>query len=548
MKEIWSPMSRFWSLLRPFRPEISQIYLYAILNGLVNLSLPLGIQAIINLIQSGEVTTSWVVLVIFVLVGILITGIFQILQLRLVENIQQDIFARSGLEFAYRLPKIKLLQLDRIHAPELVNRFFDTLTIQKGLPKILIDFSLAAFQVVFGLMLLAIYSSYFVILGLVLFFLLWVIYKLTAKRGLDTSLKESKYKYQLAHWLEEVARTNRSFKLNASCELHLQKADSISVNYINAREGHFKVLLQQFQYFIGFRVFVAAGLLILGSVLVFEQQMNIGQFVAAEIVIILILNSIEKIIRSIDTIYDVLTGLEKIGYVTDLELDEQHGMDLSKIRKGVHIEGLSINFGFPDMKQKLIKELSFEINSGEKVVITGESGSGKTTLLHIIGGLYNVDEGEILFDGIPIHNLKKTNLYQNIGFYFPNNQLFEGTIWENITMGKKISDEKVLDVINNMGLKPFIASQLNGVQGKIDPEGRRLPRGIIQKLLIARAILGEPKLLIMEDPLRHIHSEEKDRIVDYIMSDERPWTVIMVGNHPYWQAACSRVIRLERNY
>ncbi len=316
MKELRSPMIRFWSLMRPFRSEVYQIYLYAILNGLVNLSLPLGIQAIINLIQSAQITTSWVVLVIFVLAGILVTGVFQILQLRLVENIQQDIFARSALEFAYRLPKIKLLELDRVHAPELVNRFFDTLTIQKGLPKILIDFSLAAFQVVFGLMLLAVYSSYFVILGVVLFFLLWVIYKLTAKHGLDTSLLESKYKYKVAHWLEEVARTNRSFKLNASCKLHLQKADTISLGYLKARENHFRVLLQQFQYFIGFRVFVAAGLLILGSVLVFEQQMNIGQFVAAEIVIILILNSIEKIIRSIDTIYDVLTGLEKIGYVT----------------------------------------------------------------------------------------------------------------------------------------------------------------------------------------------------------------------------------------
>lgn len=548
MTEEVKPIARFWKLLNPHKKEIYQIYFYAVLNGLVNLSLPLGIQAIINLIQGGEISTSWIILVGFVLLGICITGIFQILQLRIVENIQQSIFAKSSFEFAYRLPKIKLLELDRIHAPELVNRFFDTLTIQKGLPKILIDFSLACFQIVFGLLLLTIYSSYFIVLGVSLFFILWLIIRLTGAKGLKTSLKESKYKYQLAHWLEEIARTNRSFKVSGENQFHLQKTDGIASNYLKAREKHFKVLISQFQYFIGFKVLVAAGLLLLGGFLVFQEQMNIGQFVASEIIILLIINSVEKFFRIIDTIYDVLTALEKIGYVTDLRLDEHKGMVLSNDGVGgVQVEAVDLEFAYPDIKQKLLKNLSFHIPTNGKVTIAGESGTGKSTLLHLIAGFYDFDDGSIFVNDIPIHQFHKEKLYKDIGFYFPTNQLFEGTIHENITVGREVADEDIFKMVNLLGLKQFLSQSIRDVHTPIDPEGRRLPRSIIQKILIARAIIHKPKLLLMEDPLQFVEPKEKNRIIDYIMSSERNWTAIVVADYPYWREKSTQVIKLTKN-
>ena len=190
-----TPIQRFWKLLAPFKKEVYQIYFYAILNGLVNLSLPLGIQAIVNIIQMGALTTSWAVLVLFVLIGIIFSGVFQLTQLRIVENIQQEIFAKSSFEFAFRFPKIKLTKLQNLHTPELANRFFDTLTIQKNLPKILVDFSLAVFQAFFGLVLLSVYSPYFLILGVFLVTSIWVLFKTTSPKGLSTSILESKFKY-----------------------------------------------------------------------------------------------------------------------------------------------------------------------------------------------------------------------------------------------------------------------------------------------------------------------------------------------------------------
>lgn len=542
-----TPIKRFWNLLSIYKNELRQIYIYAVFNGLVNLTLPLGIQAIINYIQVGELTSSWVVLVSFVLLGIAITGIFQVMQLRIVENIQQDLFARSSLEFAYRIPKISFLQLDKIHAPELVNRFFDTLTIQKGLPKILIDFSLAIFQIVFGLILLSIYSPYFIILAFALFFILWLIFRFTGPQGLTTSLKESKYKYQLVHWLEELARVNRSFKLNATSKFHLEKTDDIVSGYLTSRQSHFRVLINQFKLFIGFKVFVAAGLLILGGYLVFNEQMNIGQFVAAEIIIILIINSVEKVLRVIDTIYDVLTALEKIGYVTDLELDENKGTAAITDTNGISIKAAEIVFGFPDERRKIIDELSFDIPANSRVLLTGKSGSGKTLLLQILAGVHHIEDGELLINDVPFTSYDRQSYYEHLGVSFPINQIFEGTLRENITLGRAISDKEIAKITKELGLDSYLIHQPKGLDSLIDSGGRRLPRSVIQKLLIARIIIGRPKLLLMEDPLQFVEAEEKKRIIDFLMSEERDWTVIIISDFYYWKEKCTQELNLNNS-
>lgn len=540
------PVKRFWKLLKLYRPELRQIYAYAIFIGVVNLTLPLGIQAIINYIQTGEMTSGWIVLVSFVLLGIAIVGFLQVLQLRVVENIQQDLFARSGFEFAYRIPKISFIELDQVHAPELVNRFFDTLTIQKGLPKILIDFSLAAFQIVFGLILLAVYSPYFIILGLALVLVLWLIFQITGPRGLRTSLIESKFKYGLAHWLEEIARVNRTFKISAANRLHLKKTDAIVDNYLSARESHFSVLINQFRLFIGFKVFVAAGLLVLGGVLVFNEEMDIGQFVAAEIIIILIINSVEKVIPTIDTIYDVLTALEKIGYVTDKRLDQDTGIQKLFADKGLSVKGIDMAFKFPDDTKPIFENLSFEIGSGEKVIIKGPSGSGKTLLLQILTRIYELTDGEVVIDGIDISQYDRKSLYEQFGVAFPTNQLFEGTFKENITLGREVSDKDISEIIHKLKLTDYFAHQEGGVNCQVDSGGRRLPRSIIQKLMIARIIVTKPKLILMEDPLQFVEESEKKEIIDLVM-DNPDWTVIVVSDFHYWESKCSQVINMQPN-
>ncbi|MDO6737205.1 peptidase domain-containing ABC transporter [Wenyingzhuangia sp. 2_MG-2023] len=539
-----SPLLRFWNLINQYKKRIRLIYYYAIISGMVNLSLPLGIQAIINYLQTGETTTSWMVLVVFVLIGIAVNGKIQINQLRIVEDIQQDIFARSAFEFAYRIPKIKQLNFDKIHVPELVNRFFDVMTIQKGLPKILIDFSLAAFQIIFGLILLTFYSSYFIILGISLFLIIYLIFKLTGPKGLETSIKESKYKYSLAHWIEEIASNTKTFKILNEGNLHMEKTDQINLNYLESREKHFNVLIQQFMLFIGFKVWVAAALLVLGGFLVFQQQMNIGQFVASEIIIIMIINSVEKITRIVETIYDVLTALDKIGYVTDLSLDDENGHGELDTTNGVSIEAKNLSFSYQDSENNILKDLSFSIKAKSKVLLKGNAGTGKTTLLNLIARIHTLENGEIQYNNRPASFYKLDTFFKQISFIVPTTGLFEGTIEENIALNRAIDNDYLKEIFEALKLTDYISQLPEGIETKVDSEGRRFSRSIIQKIILSRALISKPSILLLEDPLQFIDEEEKKSIIDYIMDPEKPWTVIVIADHQYWAHKSNQIIKL----
>lgn len=543
---VLKPMQRLQKLLAVDKKEITQVYIYALLNGLVNLSLPLGIQGIINLIQGGEISTSWVILVGFVLLGVALTGLFQLLQLRIVENIAQRIFSRASFEFAYRIPRIKYSELGNYYAPELANRFFDTLTIQKGLPKILIDFSLAAFQIVVGLIVLSMYHSFFVLFGVALVALVYTILAYTGPRGLRTSLVESKHKYDVAHWLEEIARTKLSFKLVDGPEISMTNTDNRVTNYLTARESHFGVLIRQFLSLIGFKVLIAAGLLIIGSLLVFRQEMNIGQFVAAEIIIILIINSVEKLIKSLDSIYDVLTALEKIGYVTDMELDNDQGLcfkdDVDKIGLTIH----DLRFSFPDSYQEILQNIEIEVPPGESLAITGSSGSGKSTLLSLISGVYDASSGVILFNGLSIQSLDFQSLRKHIGFALSNNQIFLGSLLENISMGRaEISTNDVVEAIELVNLGHFIKSLSNGLNTQLDPEGKRVPRSAMNKIILARAIVTKPKLLILEDPLDHVPAVEKEVIIQRLTRTTNPWSIVITAVDEIWTKYIDHKVVIE---
>ena len=215
-KNVLSAWQRLIGMLKLDKRDIYQTFYYAIFAGFVNLSLPLGIQAIINLIQGAQISTSWIVLVVLVTLGVAFGGILQLMQIRIIENVQQKIFTRASFEFSYRFPKIKMSALRNFYPPELANRFFDTLTVQKGLAKILVDFPAALLQILFGLMLLSFYHPFFIIYGILLLILIYLVFKFTAQRGLETSLEESKSKYKVAHWIQEVARSIVSFKLKTA--------------------------------------------------------------------------------------------------------------------------------------------------------------------------------------------------------------------------------------------------------------------------------------------------------------------------------------------
>jgi len=540
-----SPWRRFIGLLQLDKKDIRQIFYYAIFAGIVALTLPLGIQAIINLIQGAQVSTAWIVLVILVTIGVAFQGILQLMQIRILENMQQKIFTRASFEFAYRFPKIKMQELRNYYPPELANRFFDVLTIQKGLSKILIDFPAAALQIVFGLMLLSFYHPFFILYGILLILLIYVVFRFTAKKGLQTSLIESKSKYKVAHWIQEVSRSLISFKLSGSTNLAMDRNDVLTSNYLEARENHFKVLVLQFIQLIGFKVLVTAGLLIIGGLLVLNQQMNIGQFVAAEIIILLVIGSVEKLINGLESFYDVLTSLEKIGQVVDKELEPQTGIDPFDNGQTLHVELDQVSYTTPENKA-VLQEIEFNIDSHDRILFDGASGSGKTTLLKLLAGLIEPTKGALYINDVAIAGIWPNRYRSNIGQVLPEQLPFEGTIMENIAFGQKdISQERLHHVLKNIGLLPFIKEQPNGINTMLYPEGKQIPYSISKRILLARAIINNPKLLLLKDPLEYFDPSKAEEIMQYLTSKEREWALVISSRNTIWKNYCNKTIELS---
>jgi ABC-type bacteriocin/lantibiotic exporter with double-glycine peptidase domain len=543
-----TPVRRFFKLLELDRREIAYIYLYSIFAGVITLSLPLGIQAIIGLISGGAISSSLFILIGVVSVGIALTGSLTVMQLSVMETIQRRIFTRSSFDFAWRIPRFDMNAMLKSYPPELVNRFFDTLTIQKGVPKLLIDFSTAILQVIFGLLLLSFYHPIFVFFGVLLLVLLFLIFRFTGPQGLSTSLTESKYKYAVAHWLEEIARTVTTFKLEVYSDLPLERTDELASKYLDARKNHFRILLFQYRIIVIFKTVITGGLLVLGSWLVINNQISIGQFVAAEIVVILIMNSVEKLILSMDTIYDVLTALEKIGYITDIPLERKEGLDFTQVDsgKGLRLDIKDLYFKFEDAETPAIQNLSLSVNPGERICIAGYNGAGKSTLLQLLAGLFENYSGSIAYNDFSLRSIDPSTLRKAIGKYSTQEDIFQGTVYENITLGmKEVSLKDVVEVAQTIGLDAYIKKLPMGYKTDLLSGGRNIPESIRTKIILARSFVLRPKLLLLEDFLNDFQIDEKKNIAGCLTDSTNNWTLLAVSNDPMFAASCDRVVIMK---
>ncbi len=543
-----SPVRRLFRLLAPDRKDIFYVYVYAALIGLVSLTLPLGIQAAVELISGGVVFSSVYLLIGLIIIGTLGTGILQVLQITIVEYLQRRVFTKAAFEFAFRLPRIKMEAVLNLHMPELMNRFFDVLTLQKGLPKLLIDLSTAIIQIFFGLLLLAFYHPFFIVFGLGLLGLLFLIFFLTGPKGLKTSIIESKYKYKVVYWLEEMARTLYSFKLAGNTILPLKKTDYLVNNYLENRSSHFNVLITQYAFILLFKAVITGGLLILGTILVIQREITLGQFVASEVIIILVLASVEKIIMYMDVVYDMLTAVDKISQVTDLPLEKTGGVDIpgSQMQKGFHVVLENLFYSYPNEKKPTLKNISLEIKSEGTLCISGGSGAGKTTLTNIIAGIHQNFEGVMTYNGYSMRDLDATYIRDRIGKNVSEGDLFEGTILENILVGKPTSDiTNALDAINQVGLQDSINKLKNGLNTEVLSGGKGFSSSFVNRLILARCLAKKPALLILNDFFNNFTKGERLKLIETLTNKEKNWTLIVVSNDPLVMASCDNVLFLE---
>jgi ABC-type bacteriocin/lantibiotic exporter with double-glycine peptidase domain len=542
-----SPIKRLLKLLGTERKEIFYILFYAIIIGLIGLVVPLGIQTTVELISGGVFFSSVYILIALVILGVLLSGALQIVQISLVEFLQRRIFTKASLEFAFRIPRIRVESIQANYAPELVNRFFDVMTIQKGLPKLLIDLSSATIQIFFGLLLISLYHPFFVFFGIFLVSVLFAIFYTTGPRGLKSSIDESKYKYKVAHWLEELARAIHSFKLAGSTDLPIRKTDYNVNNYLKNRKIHFRVLLTQFSFIVLFKAMITGGLLIMGTLLVVDRQITLGQFVASEIVIILILNAVEKIIMYMDVVYDLLTAVDKVAHVTDLPIERVGGFDFpANNTTGFSVRTKDLKYKYANSGYYALKGIDLNIKAGETICITGQGNSGKTTLMNILTGMYSDYEGVVTINNYSLRDLDLTHMRDQVAKNISQEDLFDGTILENITLGKTgTTVHDAIQALEQVGLSDSINAMPRGLETHLISGGKGLSKTMIHKLILARCLAKKPKLIVLNDFFTTLSKSDKMELLACVTKSERPCTVIVVSKDPIIMSACDRVIMMQ---
>ena len=527
-----TPYQRLRRMLLLDRHDLMVLFAYTVLIGILMLAVPLAAQALVNTIAAGVMLQPLIVLTLAVLGALLFAGVLRLLKLSLLEKLQQRIFARVSLQLADHLPRIQHDVMTSESAPHLVNRFFDVITIQKTVAKILLEGPSAALKVTIGLILMAFYSPYLlafdVFLILFVIFVVWVL----GLGGLRSSIEESISKYRVADWLEELARCQRGFKMNSVPGFPVERVDVLVMDYVKARRNHFRVIFRQAFGSYFFQALASAGVLAIGGWLVINRQLTLGQLVAAEIIVVGVLEGLEKLIRLIENGYDLLTSLDKVGHVTDLPIESHHGRELPHDADGATVNCRKVRFSY-DGQSEILAGLDLTIAAGEHVSLVGESGVGKSTLVALFCGLHAPSQGLVQINGMDVRDVNVDSLRRAVGLVNDSNEIFAGTIEENILLGRDyILHDDLQWALEFTNLSDELVKFSQGLQTRLVSEGRNLSRGQMQRLLIARAIVGRPSLLILDEGFTGIDENDKIRILDELYNPAYRWTIVDISHDP----------------
>lgn len=528
------------------KKDAANIYFYAILSGLVQLSIPLGIQAIVSFVMGATMVTSLYLLIGFVVAGTFLAGYFRIRVMQIIEKIQQKIFVEYSLAFAEKLPKINLKVSRKYYLPELLNRFFDAPNLQKGISKLLLEIPTALIQIVFGIVLLSFYHPWFLVFGALVLIIVIAIFRLTMSSGIQSSLDESDKKYEVASWLEDIAGSVKTFKINSKANTHLKGTDERVMRYLKHRTAHFKVLVFQYWTIVGFKVLITLLMLAIGTYLLVNQELNIGAFVATEIVVLTILTAVEKLIKSLESYYDVITSLTKLGKVTDLEEEPSADIDLEKTANGMEIAFNDVSFHFNDQKP-ILQNLNFRVPANSITVINGVLGAGKSLLLNIIVGFYEPAAGTILFDKIPLKNLNKESFRDASGIYLEDMAIIKGSLLDNILLGREdVGTDDIVELTRQWGIEDLSTQFTEGFLTRLSETDTELSFSARKKILLLRAAVGKKRLLLLEDPIAGMNRNFSVHMIEYLQRIKQHTTIVIVSQSEELIAIADQTLFLNK--
>lgn len=538
-----SPRLRIFDLIRAERGDLAVAVVYSVAIGLLSLALPVAVQALVNTVAFGSVLQPVVILSLLVAAALLAAAVLHTLRTVVLETMQRRIFVRQASDVLDNLLRFRVGALEGQHAPEMVNRFLDVATVQKSAPVLVIDGLTVLMQTAVGVCLLAAYHPYLLVFDVVLVAAMLVVIYPFGRGAVTSSIEESKAKYAVLAWLEEVARHSVAMRSAAGRQLAMSRADELTRDYLRRRSRHFRVLLRQVAGSQLLQAAALSSLLGIGAYLVIRGELTLGQLIAAELVVSLAVGSFAKLGKSLETFYDLEAALDKLGHLTEMPVErEDGGAAGASGPAAVRMSG--VKFGY-DATAPLLNGIELDAAPGAKIAIHGRGAAGKSTLLDLLFGLRDPDGGRMELDGVDYRHVALEDL-RNRAMLVRGTEIFPGTIEENIAMGRSATAEEVREALQKAGVLAAVNALPGGLSTRLNAAGRPLSPSQVQRLTFARAILHRPGLLLIDEALDTIDDLRIDGdLVRTLFDAHAPWTLIVATERAELWSACGCVYGLE---
>ncbi len=540
-----SPTRRLLRLLKGERQEIVTLLIFSVMSGVLYLAAPLAVDSVVSNLafggQSQPYVQAIVVLAIALFGALGLQALVSGFQYYLSDIIQRRLFVRTASDLAHRLPRVRADAMQGIHAPELVNRFFDVVTAQKSTSLLLLDGVNLIFGSLIGMLLLALYHPLMLLFVVVLLSLIVLCLWLLGKGAVSTSIAESRVKYDLVNWFEQVAAFPFAFKGPGGYKLASERSDHFAAEYVRCRAAHFRVVMRQIVALLVLSVAAAAILLVLGGWLVVSQQITLGQLVASELIMSSIVVAMAKMGKKLEAWYDAMAAMDKLGHIFDLEMERSTGEKGVLSGKGAEVRATDIAFGY---HESLFENKSFVIPPGSRVAIVGPHGSGASSLLDILFGLRAPTEGHVSVDGLDLRSWHLESLRERV-MLLRRDDIVDGSVVENLRMGRDdIGLDEVRGALEKVGLLEVLLRRPEGMDLHLTVGGAPLSGNQRTRLLLARALVQNPRLLMIDELFDSLDPESFRLLQTAILDRSWPWTVILATRDHDVTRICDQIIQL----
>lgn len=520
-EETSTPFWQFFELAKPHRLVLLEVFVASILIQIFGLITPLFTQLLLDrvVVQRSNLTLTAVGL------GLLIFGLFRVAMTGLRQYLLDHTANRVDLSLivgfishAFRLP---LSFYESRYVGDIISRIQENRKIQRFLTGEALSIVLDLLTVFIYVGLMFWYSWQMALLTLTIV-PPFVLLALVATPFLQRISREifGAHNEETGYLIQSLTgiRTIKSMSVEQTVRWHWEElfGKSIKKNFSGQVIGN---TLQLFSSTI--ETLVTTGLLWFGAWQVIQNQLTIGQLVAFNMLLGNVISPFQRLIVLWNEFQEVVIAIERIYDVIDAEPEEdlqhQSRQPLPPIRGSLCFDRVTFRY-HPESDTNTLENLSFEVQPGQMVALVGRSGSGKTTVSKLVLGFYPPTEGKILIDGYDVTSLSLRSLRRQIGVVDQDTFLFGGTIRENISIGHpEVSLEEVIEASKQAGAHQFIKELPMGYETQIGEGGGMLSGGQRQRIAIARALLGNPPLLILDEATSHL-DPESERIIQANLS------------------------------